>query len=89
MGGYVYRCSQVVDILRDLFPRLSVNQRESLDIPNPIDAYAQDMTRARQELGYEPAFDLEDGIHDWLKTREALERQYRAASEKFEVEPLP
>lgn len=88
IGGYVYRCSEVVNILRDLFPGLSVNQLESLDIPNPIDAYAQDMTRARQALDYEPAFDLPEGIHDWLKTKEALQPQYGAAGKKFEVESL-
>jgi nucleoside-diphosphate-sugar epimerase len=76
VGGYVYRCSEVVDILRSLFPGLSVRQRESFDIPNPIDAYALDMNRAREELDYEPAFDLRDGMQDWLKTKDELGVQY-------------
>jgi UDP-glucose 4-epimerase len=88
ISGYVYRCSEVVDILRDLFPGLSVHRRESFDIPNPIDADAQDPTRAREELGYEPAFDLKDGMLDWLKKRDELGAQYGSASKEFEVTSL-
>jgi nucleoside-diphosphate-sugar epimerase len=88
LGGFVYRCNEVVDILREMFPHLSVHQQESFDIPNPVDAYAQDLTHVREDLGYEPAYDLKEGIQDWLKTKEELEGQYSSADTEFLVKSL-
>ena len=88
IGGYVYRNSEVVELLQALFPGLTVHHKESHDIPNPIDAYALDMSRARDEIGYEPAYTLEEGIQDYLKMKEELGSQYGSAWSEFGVTPL-
>ncbi|MCK4472531.1 MAG: hypothetical protein KAW49_12190, partial [Anaerolineae bacterium] len=72
IGGYVHRNSEVVKLLQNLVPGVTVHHKEAHDIPNPIDAYAQDMSRAREELGYEPVYTLEQGIQDYLKVRDEL-----------------
>ncbi len=88
VGGYVHRNSEVVKLLQNLVPGVTVHHKEAHDIPNPIDAYAQDMSRAREELGYEPVYTLEQGIQDYLKVREELGHQYESAWSEFEVKPL-
>lgn len=77
IGGYVHRNSEVVEIMKQLVPGVTVEYQTTHDIPNPIDAYAQDLSRARQELGYEPAFSLEAGAIDQLKMMEELGEQYK------------
>jgi nucleoside-diphosphate-sugar epimerase len=79
VGGHVYRNSEVVELMKDLVPGVTVEYQESLDIPNPIDAYAQDMSRAKAELGYEPAYTLQEGVKDQLKTMNELGHLYRSA----------
>lgn len=81
LGGYVYRNSEVVERMKELVPNLEVNQREALDIPNPIDAYALDQTRIQEDLGYEPYYDLEAGIRDQEQVMRDHAEQYGAAEE--------
>jgi UDP-glucose 4-epimerase len=88
IGGHVHSCSEVVAILQELFPDLIIRRKESLDTPNPIDAYDQDPTRARQELGYDPAYTLVEGIQDLIRSREELGTLYTAASTEFKTRPL-
>ena len=88
IGGQVHRASEVVEILQGLFPDLVVHRTESLDTPNPIDAFDQDPTRASQELGYDPAYTLVSGIQDFVKEREELGHLYSAASTEFKTRPL-
>jgi nucleoside-diphosphate-sugar epimerase len=88
IGGHVHSVSEVVAILQDLFPGLTINQRESLDTPNPIDAYDQDPTRARQELAYNPAYSLVEGIQDFVQARAELGHLYTAAGTEFKTRPL-
>jgi UDP-glucose 4-epimerase len=80
INGYAHRCSEVVDIICALFPGVLVNSRKSLDIPNPIDAYNLSPVRARQELGYEPAYTLSEGILDFIETRKELGHLYLSSS---------
>lgn len=79
IGGYVHRNSDVVEIMKQLVPGVTVEYQKTHDIPNPIDAYAQDLSRARQELGYEPTYTLEAGVVDQLKMMEELGEQYEVS----------
>ncbi|MCJ7434626.1 MAG: NAD(P)-dependent oxidoreductase [Anaerolineales bacterium] len=88
INGYAYRCSEVVEILRGLFPDLLVSNVKSLDTPNPIDAYDLSPIRAREELGYEPAYALADGVRDFLNARKELGHMYTSSSYDYDVTPL-
>jgi UDP-glucose 4-epimerase len=88
IGGYVYRNSEVVELMKKIVPGVTVHYRESHGIPNPIDAYALDLSRARKELGYEPAYTLEEGVLDQLKTMQELGEIYKAAWTEWKVTPL-
>lgn len=79
IGGYVHRHSEVVELMKKFVPGVTVHHQKSRTIPNPIDAYALDQSRARKELGYEPAYTLEEGIKDQIKMMEELGDQYRSA----------
>jgi len=88
VGGYVYKNSELVELLQELVPGMTVHRREAQDIPNPVDAYAQDLSRSGAELGYEPAYTIEDGIRDYLELKEELGKQYEASWSEFKVRPL-
>lgn len=88
VSGYVYRFSEVVEILRGLFPDLQVTNTKTLNSPNPIDAYDLSLVRAREELGYEPVYALADGVRDFLDTRKELGKLYTSSSYDYEVIPL-
>jgi nucleoside-diphosphate-sugar epimerase len=88
IGGYVHRNSEVVDLMKKLVPGVTVHYRESHGIPNPIDAYALDQSRAREELDYEPAYTLEEGVKDQLKMMKELGDQYKSAKLDWKVTPL-
>jgi nucleoside-diphosphate-sugar epimerase len=85
INGYVYRCSEVVDILRGIFPALVVNHVKSLDTPNPIDAYDLSPVRAREEIGYEPVYPLHEAVLDFVKTKQELGHQYAASQSDYNV----
>lgn len=86
IGGHVYKNSELVELLQQLVPEVTgrttkvcVHHREAQDIPNPVDAYAQDLSRSKAELGYEPAYTIEDGLQDYLKVKEKLGKQYQSS----------
>ena len=64
-----YAYDEVVDVVRRVFPDVSVDVRatsnESMSPGHaPRDDYA-DTTAAREELGWSPRYDLETGIREW------------------------
>jgi nucleoside-diphosphate-sugar epimerase len=86
--GYVYRCSEVVDVLRGIFPALVVNNVKSLNSPNPIDAYDMSPVRAKEEIGYEPVYPLREAVLDFIKTKQELGTQYEASQCEYDVVKL-
>jgi nucleoside-diphosphate-sugar epimerase len=88
IGGQVLRASEVVERMKALVPGAEVHRREAYDLPHPIEVYNQDMTRAREELGYEPAYTLEDGVRDYQRMLEAYGDQYKSAWSEFVARPL-
>lgn len=88
VSGYIYRCSEVVEVMRDVFPDLEVNEIESLGTPNPIDAYDLSQVRAKNEIGYEPLYPLKEGVLDFIKTKLEFGSQYEAANSEYNVESL-
>ena len=88
IGGQVMRNSEVIDLLKRLFTGVTVQHQEDYGLPHPIEVYEQDLTYAREELGYEPTYSLEEGIRDYLNVKEHLGHQYRSAWSEFEVTPL-
>jgi nucleoside-diphosphate-sugar epimerase len=85
IGGEVQSCSGVVQILRELFPDLVVDQQVAFEADNPIDAWNQDPARARVELGYEPAYRIKAGVQDFVETLQALGHLYTASGTEFKV----
>jgi nucleoside-diphosphate-sugar epimerase len=67
---------------------LTVVNKNSFDSPNPIDAYNLSPVRAKEELGYEPAYTLVEGVQDFIKTRNELGNLYSSSSYEYEVSPL-
>jgi UDP-glucose 4-epimerase len=88
INGSVHRCSEVVEILCSLIPGLIVNYKKSLDTPNPIDAYNLSPVRAKEELGYEPAYTLAEAVRDFMNMRKELGHLYTSASYEYAVTPL-
>ena len=88
INGSVHRCSEVVEILKGLIPGVVVNYKKSMDTPNPIDAYDLSRARAREELGYEPAYTLSEAVQDFIKTRKDLGYLYTSSSYEYAVTPL-
>jgi len=89
IGGFVHRCSEVVEILKKHLPNVTVHQQEGYKLSHPIEVFNQDMSRARDDFGYEPAFTLEKAIRDYKETIEAFGEQYQSAWSAYDVEPLP
>jgi len=89
VGGFVHRCSEVVEILKRLLPDVTVHQQEGYQLSHPIEVFDQDMGRARRELGYKPVFTLEKAIRDYAETIDAFGEQYQAAWTAYDVAPLP
>jgi nucleoside-diphosphate-sugar epimerase len=88
ISGSVHRCSEVVEILKSLIPNLVINYKKSLDTPNPIDAYNLSPARAKEELGYGPAYTLAEAVQDFIKTRKELGHLYTSSSSEYAVTPL-
>lgn len=88
IGGQVLRASEVVERMKRLVPGAEVRQREAYDLPHPIEVYHQDLSRAKEELGYEPVYTLEDGVRDYQRMLETLGDQYRSAWAEFGAKPL-
>ncbi len=88
ISGYVYRCSEAIEILREIYPDLAINHVKSLNTPNPIDAYDLSTERAREEIGYEPVYPLKEAVLDFVKTKQELGNQYEASQYDYNVVKL-
>jgi UDP-glucose 4-epimerase len=89
IGGFVHRCSEVIEILKRVVPEVTVLRQEGYILSHPIEVYDQDQSRAKEELGYEPVYTLEKAVKDYIKTIEELGDQYESAWSAYEVTPLP
>lgn len=76
IGGHVYKNSEVVGLIKKFFPDAVVEREKQYGLPQPIWVYAQDLARAKEELGYEPAYRLEEGIRDFIDTLSDLGGMY-------------
>lgn len=88
IGGYVFQNSEVVALLKKLCPDVVVHQQKAYDLPHPIEVYDQTLDYARDELGYEPAYSLEDGIQDYIRVKATLGHQYESAWTELNVTSL-
>lgn len=89
IGGFVHRCSEVIEILKDTFPELSIKQQEAYTLSHPIELYSQDPSRAQEAFGYEPTWDLKDAVIDYRETIKDFGEQYKSAWAEYVVKPLP
>jgi UDP-glucose 4-epimerase len=89
VGGFVHRCSEVIEILKQVLPEVTVKQQDAYILSHPIEVSQQDQTRAKEDFGYEPVYDLEDVVRDYQETIAAYGDQYRSALTEYEVVPLP
>ena len=85
INGYVYRCSEVVEVLRGVFPGLSIKHTKALNTSNPIDAYDLSPLRSKEKIGYEPAYPLKEAILDFIEMKQGLDYLYEAALLNFNV----
>jgi len=89
VGGFVHRCSEVVEMVRKVVPELTVVQQDSYELSHPIEVSVQDQSRAKEEFGYEPVYDVEDAARDYVETIEEFGEQYKGAWSAYNVAPLP
>jgi nucleoside-diphosphate-sugar epimerase len=89
LGGFVHRNSEVVEVLKKLVPGVTVHQQDRYILSHPIEVFAQDMSRIRDELDYEPVYTLEEAVEDYIKMVAELGNQYKSAWSAYEVTPLP
>ena len=85
----MHPCSEVVDTLKSLIPGVTVHQKEGYGLSHPIEVFDQDMSRAREDFGYEPVFTLEKAVKDYAETLEVFGEQYKSAWSAYDVELLP
>jgi len=89
VGGFVHRCSEVIGILKELIPGVTVKQQDAYILSHPIEVYDQTKARALEEFGYEPVYTLVDAVRDYQETIEEFGEQYKSAWLEYEVTPLP
>lgn len=89
IGGFVYSCSEVVDILKSILPDVTVHQLDEYGLSHPIEVFAQDQQRAESELGYKPVYEMDAAVRDYVRTVDDLGDQYASAWSAYEVTPLP
>jgi UDP-glucose 4-epimerase len=89
IGGFTHRCSEVIDILKTVVPDLEVKKQPGYILSHPIEVYDQDQTRAKEELGYEPVYTLDEAARDYMQTVEDFGEQYKATWTAYRVKDLP
>lgn len=89
VGGFVYQNSEAVELLKKLVPGVTVHQQDEYTLSHPIEVFAQDQSRARDEFDYEPAYTLEQGVRDYIQMVDDMGDQYKSAWSAYEVIPLP
>ena len=89
VGGFVHRCSEVIETLKKLLPEVTVEHQAVYTLSHPIEVYDQDLSRAKVEFGYEPVYALEEAVRDYQRTIEEYGEQYKSAWTEYQVTPLP
>lgn len=64
--GEANNLTEVVNVLKDLFPELTVVEREPLEIKMPVRG-ALDVSKARKLLGYSPQYNVRDCVISYLE----------------------
>lgn len=64
IGGGSYSVAQVIRAVKNILPQADIEMEAKRRFPWPP-AYSWE--RAQQELGYQPLYDLEEGIKDFIK----------------------
>lgn len=88
IGGDVLNTSEVVDVLKKVVSDIEVHRQQDFGLPNPVEVWNQDRTRAREELGFEYTYSLEEGARDYLQVIEEFGDQYKSAWSEFRVKSL-
>ena len=88
IGGQVLNTSEVAEVLKKIKPDVEVHRKQDFGLPNPVEVWNQDRTRAREELGFEYTYSLEEGAQDYLQVIEQFGDQYRSAWSEFRVKSL-
>jgi len=89
VGGFVHRCSEAIDILKELLPEVTVKKQDAYMLSHPIEVSEQTQSRALEEFGYEPVYTLSDAVMDYQETIKEFGEQYKSAWLEYEVTPLP
>ncbi len=89
IGGFVYTCNEVIDILKGILPEVKIKKQASYILSHPIEVFNQNQSRAKDEFGYEPGYTLEKAVKDYQKTIENFGEQYKSAWTEYKVMPLP
>ncbi|NLF12384.1 MAG: NAD(P)-dependent oxidoreductase [Anaerolineaceae bacterium] len=89
VGGFVHRCSEVIEILKGILPDLTVNYQDNYTLSHPIEVYDQDQGRALAEFGYEPVYSLAEAVRDYQEMVREFGQQYCAAWTRYRSTPLP
>lgn len=74
-GGKAYEGQEIVNIVKRLIPRANVKIVESpKSVGPPPKEFKEpiDLTRSRSEIGFEPAYKMEEAIQDYIKFLESL-----------------
>lgn len=74
-SGTTATLREVADALEEFFPRVAPRIEDGLNYYDQVQpTYCwMDLSRARSDLGYEPAFDVTAGVHDYLDRIGALQ----------------
>jgi nucleoside-diphosphate-sugar epimerase len=89
IGGFVYKCSQVVETLQRMIPDTRMKKQTEYILSHPIEVAEQDQSRAETELGYVPVYKLEDAVQDYQETIKRFGDQYKSAWLENNVKALP
>jgi UDP-glucose 4-epimerase len=89
VGGFTHKCSEVVGVLKGIYPDLKIKKQTEYILSHPIEVAYQDQSRARDEFGYEPVYTLEKAVEDYRMTVEKFGDQYKSAWTEYKVKPLP
>ena len=73
IGGSSHRVREVVDVVRQFIPDAEIQLQAKRFFPWPP---SYDFTKAREELGYSPVFNIEGGVKDFI---EEARKKYRSS----------
>ncbi len=74
IGGETKSVRQVVDVVRKMLPDANILLESKRVFPWPP---AYDWTKAQEELGYQPLFDIERGVRDFIEECKKVSKRIR------------